>query len=119
MIMNHRVSAYIRTPWRESEIRSSAPLNVRGYCHAVAHVELDHHSLAVFIPRATRSLLVVYPCFTMNMEEAYPALFENGQYLEEWDRERGDRYSEASRKAQEAVSRHLSLQRNVTYGLET
>ena len=43
------------------------------------------------------------------MDMRNPALYENGQYLFEWDSERPDRYSEAAKKAQEAVSRPLRL----------
>ena len=43
------------------------------------------------------------------MDVRNPALYENGQYLFEWDSERPDRYSEAAKKAQEAVSRRLRL----------
>ena len=43
------------------------------------------------------------------MDMRNPALYENGQYLFEWDSERPDRYSEAAKKAQEAVSRRLRL----------
>ncbi|EJF61578.1 hypothetical protein DICSQDRAFT_180597 [Dichomitus squalens LYAD-421 SS1] len=40
-----------------------------------------------------------------------PALWENGQYLNEWDREHNDRYSEAAKKAQEAKWKRLMANR--------
>ena len=41
---------------------------------------------------------------TIVMNKANPALYEGDQYLYEWDRERGNDFSEAAKKAQEAVS---------------
>ncbi|TBU57303.1 hypothetical protein BD310DRAFT_929762 [Dichomitus squalens] len=40
-----------------------------------------------------------------------PAFWENGQYLYEWDRQRGDRYTEAAEKAQEARWKRLMANR--------
>ncbi|EJF61591.1 hypothetical protein DICSQDRAFT_180605 [Dichomitus squalens LYAD-421 SS1] len=39
------------------------------------------------------------------------AYWENGQYLYEWDRERGDRYTEAAEKAQEVRWKRLMANR--------
>ena len=81
-------------------------MNIGKRRHVDEYVQPDHHNpfaVCQFLtPLVLRSLYL--PVLTMNMQEMYPSLFENGQYLEEWDPERGDRYSEAARKAQEAVS---------------
>ena len=48
------------------------------------------------------------------MESKHPAMWENGQYLEEWDPVNRNVHSEAARKAQAAVrafyiDQHLRL----------
>ena len=98
MIANPFVRSFSDTFW--------APINVGKRRHVDVYDQPDHHN--PFVVRQFLATLVLYLLYltvpTMNMQEMYPSLFENGQYLEEWDPERGDRYSEAATKAQETVS---------------